>query len=137
MGASVSIVGALILGDAAVAAGIVSPIAVIIAALTSIGGLLFGDIDVINSIRLWRIIFIIAATTLGLIGIVAAGIILITRLASIDVLGISYLSPFSPLNKEGLRYGILKFPSTMLKKRPLYLEPKDEIRLGDDNNEKN
>lgn len=137
MGASVSIVGALILGDAAVAAGIVSPIAVIIAALTSIGGLLFSDIDVINSIRLWRIIFIIAATTLGLIGIVAAGIILITRLASIDVLGISYLSPFSPLNKEGLRYGILKFPSTMLKKRPLYLEPKDEIRLGDDNNEKN
>lgn len=137
MGASVSIVGALILGDAAVAAGIVSPIAVIIVALTSIGGLLFSDIDVINSIRLWRIIFIIAATTLGLIGVVSAGIILITRLASIDVLGISYLAPFSPLNKEGLRYGIIKFPSSLLKKRPLYLEPKDKVRLGDDKDEKN
>lgn len=137
MGASVSIVGALVLGDAAVAAGIVSPIAVIIVALTSIGGLLFSDIDVINSIRLWRLIFIIAATTLGLIGVVTAGIILITRLASLEVLGISYLAPFSPLNIEGLRYGLIKFPSSLLKKRPLYLQPKDKIRAGDDNNEKN
>lgn len=137
MGASVSIVGALVLGDAAVAAGIVSPIVVIIVALTSIGGLLFSDIDVINSIRLWRLIFIIAATSLGLIGIVTAGIILITRLASLEVLGISYLAPFSPLNIEGMRYGLIKFPSSLLKKRPLYLQPKDKIRAGDDNDEKN
>lgn len=137
MGASVSIVGALVLGDAAVAAGIVSPIAVIIVALTSIGGLLFSDIDVINSIRLWRLIFIIAATTLGLIGVVTAGIILITRMASLEVLGISFLAPFSPLNKEGLRYSIVKFPSSLLKKRPLYLNPKDKIRAGDANDEKN
>lgn len=137
MGASVSIVGALVLGDAAVSAGIVSPIVVIIVALTSIGGLLFTDIDVINSIRLWRIIFILSATTLGLIGIVAAGIVLITRLASIDVLGISYLSPFSPLNVQGQKYGIIKLPNTLLKRRPSYLNPKNKIRLGDEASEKN
>jgi len=137
MGASVSIVGALVLGDAAVAAGIVSPIVVIIVAITSIGGLLFTDVDVINSIRLWRIIFILAATMLGLIGIVIAGFIFITRLASINELGISYLSPFSPFNLQNQKYGIIKSPTPLLKKRPTFLKPKNKIRLGDDSNEKN
>lgn len=135
MGASVSIVGALVLGDAAVAAGIVSPIVVIIVAVTSIGGLLFTDVDVINSIRLWRIIFIVAASLLGLIGIVIAGFIFITRLASLNTLGISYLSPFSPFSMQGQKYGIIKPPSPSLKKRPLFLKPKDKVRLGDDSNE--
>ena len=137
MGASVSIVGALVLGDSAVSAGIVSPIVVIIVALTSIGGLLFTDIDVINSIRLWRIIFILSATILGLIGVVVAGIVLITRLSSIDILGISYLSPFSPLNIQGQKYGIIKLPNTLLKNRPSYLNLKDKVRLGDEEIEKN
>lgn len=137
MGASVSIVGALVLGDAAVAAGIVSPIVVIIVAITSIGGLLFSDIDVINSIRLWRIIFILAAALLGLIGVVIAGFILLTRLASINILGISYLSPFSPFSSQGQEYGIIKPPTSLLKKRPLFLKPKNKVRLGDDSNEEN
>lgn len=137
MGASVSIVGALVLGDAAVAAGIVSPIVVIIVAITSIGGLLFTDVDVINSIRLWRIIFIIAASLLGLIGIVIAGFIFISRLASIDTLGISYLSPFSPFNLQGQKYGIIKTPTPMLKSRPSFLNPQNKKRLGSDNNEEN
>lgn len=132
MGASVSIVGALVLGDAAVAAGIVSPIVVIIVAITSIGGLLFSDIDVINSIRLWRIIFILAASLLGMIGIVIAGFILITRLSSINVLGISYLSPFSPFSLQGQKYGIIKTPRSVLKRRPLFLKPKNKTRLGDE-----
>lgn len=137
MGASVSIVGALVLGDAAVAAGIVSPIVVIIVAITSIGGLLFTDVDVINSIRLWRIIFILAASLLGLIGIVIAGFIFITRLASINTLDTPYLSPFSPFSMQGQKYGIIKPPTPLLKKRPLFLKPKNKIRLGDESNDKN
>lgn len=137
MGASVSIVGALVLGDAAVSAGIVSPIVVIIVAITSIGGLLFTDVDVINSIRLWRIIFILAATLLGLIGIVIAGFIFITRLASIDTLGVSYLSPFSPFNLQGQKYGIIKPPTPLLKSRPSFLNPKNKKRLGSDYDETN
>lgn len=136
MGASVSIVGTLVLGDAAVAAGIVSPIVVIIVAITSIGGLLFTDIDVINSIRLWRIIFILAASLLGLIGVVVAGIILITHLASMNMLGTSYLTPFSPFSLQGQKYGVIKLPDSLLKRRPLFLKPKNKVRLGDDNNEK-
>ena len=118
MGASVSIVGALVLGDAAVSAGIVSPIAVIIVAVTSISGLVFSDIDMVNSIRTWRIIFLLFATMLGLIGISVAGIILATRLASMETLGTPYLAPLSPFNLKAQKYGLLKSARGKTLERP-------------------
>ena len=135
MGASISIVGALVLGDAAVSAGIVSPIAVIIVAITSVSGLVFSDIDMVNSIRIWRIIFLIFASFLGFIGIVAAGIIFITRLASIETLGTPYLAPLSPFNLKDQIYGIFKAsrPNTVI--RPNYLHLKNKKR--ENKNEKN
>lgn len=130
MGASVSIVGALVLGDAAVSAGIVSPIAVIIVAVTSISGLVFSDIDMVNSIRVWRIIFLLFATTLGLIGIVVASIILITRLASMETLDTPYLAPLSPFNLKEQKYALFKSSRSKILNRPRFLHPKD-IKRGD------
>ena len=134
MGASISIVGALVLGDAAVSAGIVSPIAVIIVAITSVSGLVFSDMDMVNSIRIWRLIFLIFASLLGFIGIVAAGIILITRLASIETLGTPYLAPLSPFNLKDQIYGIFKAsrPSTII--RPNYLHLKNKKRENTNEN---
>ena len=134
MGASVSIVGALVLGDAAVAAGIVSPIAVIIVAITSISGLVFSDIDMVNSIRVWRIIFLLFATTLGLIGILVAGIILITKLTSIETLGTPYLAPLSPFNLKAQKYGLLKSARGKTLERPSYLNTKN-IKRGENNDQ--
>lgn len=135
MGASVSIVGALVLGDAAVSAGIVSPIAVIIVAVTSISGLVFSDIDMVNSIRTWRIIFLLFATMLGLIGISVAGIILVTRLASMETLGTPYLAPLSPFNLKAQKYGLLKSARGKTLERPRFLHTKN-IKRGE-NNEQN
>ena len=131
MGAAVSIVGALVLGEAAVSAGIVSPIVVIVVALTSVSGLLFTDIDVINAIRIWRFIFIIAASILGLIGLVIAAIMFIAKLASLDCLGTPYLATISPFNMDAQKDGILKFAKTNIKKRPFYLNTKDNIKVGE------
>lgn len=128
MGASISIVGALVLGDAAVSAGIVSPIAVIIVAITSVSGLVFSDIDMVNSIRIWRIIFLIFASFLGFIGIVAAAIIFITRLASIETLGTPYLAPLSPFNLKDQIYGIFKVSRPNSIHRPNYLHTKNKKR---------
>lgn len=131
MGSAVSIVGALVLGDAAVAAGIVSPIVVIVVAATSISGLLFSDIDVVNAIRIWRFIFILAGSFLGLIGVVVMLIIFITKLASIENLDTPYLATFSPFNLDTWKDGILKFPKTALKKRPFFLHTKNQVRVGE------
>lgn len=131
MGAAVSIAGALVLGEAAVSAGIVSPIVVIVVAITSVSGLLFTDIDVVNAIRIWRFIFIISATALGLIGVVVASIIFITKLASLEYLNTPYLAPISPFNLDAQKNGIIKFDKTKIKKRPFYLNVKNKTKVGD------
>ena len=121
MGASISIVGALVLGEAAVSAGVVSPIVIIVVAITSTCGLLFTDIDFVNALRFWRFVFLLFATISGMIGIILATILLIFKLAEMDTDGVPYLEPFSPLHKEELKDSIIKAPINKLNKRPRYL----------------
>lgn len=134
-GSAMNVVGALILGDAAVAAGIVSPIVIIIIATTSISELVFYDVDVIDAIREWRLLFIIAATFMGLIGFVAIFIIFIAKLSSLECLGTPYLTPFSPLNIKSLKDSLIRVSRKNLKNRPEYLTK--NLKRLDDNYEKN
>ncbi|MBQ9072577.1 MAG: spore germination protein [Bacilli bacterium] len=135
-GGAMNIVGALILGDAAVAAGIVSPIVVIVVAITSICELVFYDVDVIDAIREWRLLFILAATFMGLIGFVAMFIIFVAKLSSMECLGTPYLTPFSPLNIRSLKDSLIRVSRKNLKERPQYLT-KNLKRLDDNYEESN
>ena len=90
-GNTLSIVGALILGDAAVSAGIVSPIMIIVVAITTISGLMFSDINVVNGLRKWRIIFMLFASLCGIIGIGIAFTLFTASLVSTK----SYTKPFT------------------------------------------
>lgn len=129
-GTAISVVGALVLGDAAVNAGIISPIVVIIIAITSICGLLFTDVDFVNSLRFWRIFFVFCATIMGIVGIVAGGIIFITKLASLECMGTPYLAPLSPFNIKANKDAIIRVPRNKLKTRSIFLTQKNNTRLG-------
>lgn len=83
-GSALSIVGALILGEAAVNAGIVSPIMIIIIALTAICSLPFTEMDFINSLRIHRILCISSVLLLGIIGLVIFIIVFLIRLISMN-----------------------------------------------------
>ena len=120
-GSAMNIVGALILGDAAVNAGIVSPIAIIIVAITSICELVFYDVDMINAVRFWRIIFIFSSLFLGIIGFVSCMFIFITKLSSIVTFDIPYLTPISPLSITGIKNYLLRIKRKKLFYRPKYL----------------
>lgn len=133
-GSAMNIVGALILGDAAVTAGIVSPIVVIIIAITSTSELVFYDVDMINAVRQWRILFILSSLILGLMGVVSMLFIFLTKLCSLECLGIPYLTPVSPTNKEGLKNYLLRIKRDYLNKRANYLS-KNTTRMV--KNEKN
>ncbi len=111
-GSALSIVGALILGDAAVNAGIVSPIMIIVIAITAISSLLFTEPELINALRIWRIFFMIGATIIGIIGVLIVFLILIIHLSSLKSFGVPYLKPFSPINKKELKDSIIKLNST-------------------------
>lgn len=107
-GTAISILGAIVLGDAAVAAGIVSPIMVIVIALSAISSLMFSNIGMVNAIRLWRIIFMLFAGIAGIIGIFFASLILIAHLSSLKTGNKPFLYPLVPLNKEFLKEVIVK-----------------------------
>lgn len=118
---AISIVGALILGEAAVSAGIVSPIMIIIIAITSISSLIFTDPEFINALRLYRLLFMIGGALFGIHGIVLIFIFMLINLSSYDFLGLPYLIPFAPPTTIPFINSIIKLPLSKLRKRNRYL----------------
>ena len=114
---AISIVGALILGEAAVNAGIVSPIMIIVVAITSISSLIFVEPTFINALRIYRIGFMIGGAFFGIYGILLMAIFMLTQLVSYDFLGIPYLTPFAPPITADLKDSIIKVPTINLRKR--------------------
>lgn len=97
LGQTISIVGALILGEAAVSAKIVSPLLVIVVAITGITAFAIPDYSLSFHVRLARFIYIILGYFLGFLGIAFGLTIHLAIMASINSFGVSYLSPFAPV----------------------------------------
>lgn len=132
-GSALSIVGALILGDAAVSAGIVSPIMIIVIAITAISSLPFSEPDITNALRWYRILFIFGASIFGLLGIVLSLFIFLTKLCSIETFKVPYLTPYSPTIFSSLKDSIIKFPTKKLNKRNKLLTKNIIKQKGDEN----
>ncbi len=113
-GSAVSILGGIIIGDAAVSAGIVSPIMVIVISITAISSLVFSSIDVVSAIRTWRIVFLIFAALLGIYGIIILGILFIVRITSIETFGKPFTFPFAPFNLKEQKDAIIRMNRTKL-----------------------
>ena len=114
---AISIVGALILGEAAVSAGIVSPIMIIVIAITSISALAFVEPEFISAIRLYRLLFMIGGALFGIHGVLSVFIYFLINLSSYDFLGMPYLSPFAPPNYAMLKDSVIKTPVNKINKR--------------------
>ena len=91
IGQSVSIIGGLVVGTAAVEASLVSPAALIAAAAAGICGFVLPDRDFSDAVRLWRLLLAAAAACAGLFGLVAGVILLVIRLSRLTSLGVPYL----------------------------------------------
>ena len=108
MGSAISILGGLVLGSAAVDAGIVSPIMIIVVSSSAISGMLMPGVDAINSIRWYRFILIILSSFLGFYGIFLGTIIILSTLADTKSLDKDYLYPFAPINFTEQKDAFLK-----------------------------
>lgn len=117
---ALSIVGALILGEAAVNAGIVSPIMIIIVAITAISALVIVEPELSNAIKWYRILFMLGGTTIGIFGIFIVFIIFTTNLCCINSYGKSFTMPFTPIDSD-IKNSIIKFPLLKRNKRNKYL----------------
>ena len=129
VGQAVSIVGALILGEAAVNAGIISPIMVIITGLTAVTGFLLPPQT--DSITLLRIPLLVIASFFGLFGIIWSYIIVVIHLASLRSFGAPYFSPIMPLTFADLKDSFVRVPWWMMKTRPRSIDWQGSVREGE------
>lgn len=126
LGLATSIVGALILGDTGVKAGLISPPGVIIVALAKIA--LYTIPEQASQVSVLQVIFIILGGSLGLGGLVAGMVYFVNYLNTLDSFGTPYLAPYSPRVPEDLKDGVFKSPVNDMKTRPKTFKNKNKVR---------
>lgn len=131
VGGALSIVGVLVIGQAAVAAGFSSPITVVIIALTTIGSFATPAYNAALALRLLRFPLIILAGIFGLYGVMIGLILIANHMLSLRSFGVPYLSPLVPGNFEGMKDMLIRGPLWWMHKRPSFLFPQDKKRLSD------
>lgn len=120
IGQAVSIVGALVIGQAAVQANIVSPLMVIVVALTAISKFSIAAYNIMLTVRILRFIFMLLAAVLGMFGIMIGILFMMLHLFSLESFGKPYMSPLSPLRVGDLKDVAIRAPWWAMIRRPAY-----------------
>jgi spore germination protein KA len=130
IGPTIGIVGALIVGEAAVSAGIVSPIMVIVVALTTIGSFAAPSYNAAIALRMLRFPLMLLAALFGLYGIMLFMIVIIVHLCSLKSFGVPYLAPFTPRNYRGMGDSIIRIPLyRMIRRSNLFARDQQLYRI--------
>lgn len=132
VGQTVSIVGALVIGQAAVEAGVVSHFLVIIVALTAMASFVSPVYTFANATRLIRFALIFLTAALGLYGTIVGFLIMVAHLANLKSFGVPYLSPMGPFIMEDQKDVFVRFPIQGMRKRPSYLLTKADYKQSSD-----
>ena len=103
IGQSVSVVGGIVVGSAAVEAGIISPMALIAVSVAGICGFVLPNRDLANALRVWRFIIAVLSCVGGLYGTLAGALILLIHLLNLKSLGLSYLAPTGKILRQRLK----------------------------------
>lgn len=130
-GQAVSIVGGIVIGQAAVQAGIVSQAMVIVVALTGISSFAIPAFNAAASGRLLRFPLMLMASVLGLPGILAGLSIIIIHLNSLRSFGVSYMEPFISADKNEFKDIVIRSPWWKMNRLPKYLARIGFKRIGD------
>lgn len=130
VGSAISIVGALIVGESAVNAGLVSAPVVIVIAITGVAGFIVPALA--EAIMIFRFFFLIAGSVMGLYGIVCGLIVAVMHAVSLRSCGVPYTSPLAPSHEGVLKDFILRFPLWAMKTRPEAIAKNNTQRRAED-----
>jgi spore germination protein KA len=128
IGSAISIVGALVIGESAVSAGVIGPFMVIIVAITAITSFVIPK--EMDSITILRYIMLILAGFLGGFGIVMGLLAILIYLVSMRSFGVAYLSPITPFSREGMKDTFVRAPLWLMLFRPKKIAGSNQKRRG-------
>ena len=132
MGNTIGIVGGLIIGTAAVDAGLASPVVVIVVAFTALCSFAIPNEEFANAFRLLKFFLILVSAWLGLFGYLAGMLAILIHLTELRSFGVPYLLPFASSEVDDgaqIKDSIFRFPLFRLKKRPVYAKESNRIRF--------
>lgn len=130
VGQAVSILGALVVGQAAVQAGIVSAPMVIVVSLTGIASFTIPHFNVAISLRMLRFPLMIAASILGIYGILVGVLLILGHMANLRSFGVPYLSPLAPMSIGDMKDVLVRVPWSFMEKRPSFLGIQNARRMN-------
>ncbi|HHY28468.1 MAG TPA: spore germination protein [Desulfitobacterium dehalogenans] len=128
IGQAISTVGGIVIGQAAVNAGFVSPLSVIVVALTAISSFTIPNYPAGTSIRILRFFLLVSSAVLGIVGIMFALMLILFHLTSLRSFGVPYLSPFAPYSPRDFKDSIIRVPWWAMITRPRLYEGKEPER---------
>ncbi len=131
IGSTIGIVGGIVIGQAVVDAGIVSPLVVIVVSITAIATFTIPSVSITAAYRLIKFVIIFFSAILGLYGFWVAVLIVLIHLVSLKSYNIPYMYPFvsGGVNEySDLKDSIIRFPSFMIKKHSIFVNPKEKER---------
>lgn len=118
---ALSIIGALVIGQISVQAGLVSPLMIITVSITGLASFVIPKINSARQISVLRFPLMIFAATMGIFGLIMAGLIILIHLAALRSFGVPYLSPVTPLHPEGLKDTVIILPARSMGGQPSFI----------------
>ncbi|UFJ42624.1 spore germination protein [Brevibacillus humidisoli] len=128
VGPTLSVVGGLIIGDAAIRSGLTSPAMVVISAVTAVSSFTLVNQSLNGTITLLRLVVLLASSVLGLFGFLISSFAILLYLAALRSFGIPYLAPLSPISWTDLIKSVLNVPTKKMNRRPNLLMVRDQDR---------
>ncbi|MFJ7752988.1 spore germination protein [Peribacillus muralis] len=130
VGSTIGIVGGIVIGSAAVEAGFVSNVLLMLVALAALASFTVPIYQISNTIRLIRFPFLVAAQLYGLFGLVLCSAFILSHLLKLTSLGSPYLEPLYPMRIHDFKDSLIRLPFSKQKKRPQFLRTEDRIRIS-------
>ncbi|MBR2323470.1 MAG: spore germination protein [Clostridia bacterium] len=128
VGMALSVVGALVLGETAVNAGLISMPTILIMALSGIA--VYTVPDQRNTLSILRLFILLLSGAFGIIGLILGALVLAVYLTTLSNYDIPYLAPFAPFVKNDIKDGLLKSPAVITNQRPQSFNNKNKRRLS-------
>ncbi|MEK5645414.1 spore germination protein [Paenibacillus cellulositrophicus] len=131
VGQTVAVVGGIVVGDAAIRAGLASTTLLVVSAVTAVSSFTLVNQSLVGSVSIVRLFVLMCSSVLGMYGFILSTIAVILYLSRLESFGVPYLAPLSPLTWKDFIAAIIRKPWNTIDRRPEILHTQDSTRKGD------